>query len=232
MIAEPVARLDRRHRRRQETVEQVLDVAVAVMAEQGVVGLSLGEVARRMGIRPPSLYVYFDSKNALYDAIFARGSRELIATMKPLNARVNEATDLTAYFLEQAQAFVRWSIEHPAYSQLMFWRPVPNYEPSAAAYEPAVELLARGRTLFAVLRQRGLFRADADIDDALRAWTMLTAGVISQQLANAPHESFDEGSFTTQLPELVAMFLAHYGSPTTITKMRRNSHGHASRSDR
>jgi AcrR family transcriptional regulator len=70
MIAEPVARLDRRHRRRQETVEQVLDVAVAVMAEQGVAGLSLGEVARRMGIRPPSLYVYFDSKNALYDAIF------------------------------------------------------------------------------------------------------------------------------------------------------------------
>ena len=57
----------------------MLDVAVAVMAEQGVVGLSLGEVARRMGIRPPSLYVYFDSKNALYDAIFARGSRELIA---------------------------------------------------------------------------------------------------------------------------------------------------------
>ena len=78
----------------------------------------------------------------------------------------------------------------------------------------------------------GLFRADADIDDALRAWTMLTAGVISQQLANAPHESFDEGSFTTQLPELVAMFLAHYGSPTTITKMRRTSHGNASRSDR
>ena len=53
--------------------------------------------------------------------------------MEPLNARVNEATDLTAYFLEQAQALIRWSIEHPAYSQLMFWRPVPNYEPSAAA---------------------------------------------------------------------------------------------------
>ena len=31
-MAEP-ARLDRRHQRRQETIEQVLDVAVQVMAE-------------------------------------------------------------------------------------------------------------------------------------------------------------------------------------------------------
>ena len=71
--------------------------------------------------------------------------------------------------------------------------------------------------MFAELRDRGLFRADTEVDDALRAWTMLTAGVMTQQLANAPHESFDEGTFTTQLPELVAMFLAHYGPPTPIT---------------
>ena len=52
-----VERTDRRHRRRQETISEVLNVALQVMAEQGVAGLSLGEVARRMGIRPPSLYV-------------------------------------------------------------------------------------------------------------------------------------------------------------------------------
>src|SRR3954466_12938498 len=74
--------LDRRQRRRQETIEQVLDVAVEVMADQGVAGLTLGEVARRMGIRPPSLYVYFDGKHALYDALYERGWRELVIAMK------------------------------------------------------------------------------------------------------------------------------------------------------
>ena len=74
--------VDRRQRRRQETIEQVLDVAVEVMADQGVAGLTLGEVARRMGIRPPSLYVYFDGKNALYDALFERGWRELLAVLQ------------------------------------------------------------------------------------------------------------------------------------------------------
>jgi AcrR family transcriptional regulator len=214
VIAEPAVRLDRRHRRRQETVELVLEVAVAVMAEQGAAGLSLGEVARRMGIRPPSLYVYFDSKNALYDAIFARGSRELIAVMEPVHAQAREVADLRAYFAEQARTFIRWTVEHPAYSELMFWRPVPNYEPSAGAYAPAQDLLGRARAMFVTLRERGLFAADTDVDDALRTWTILSAGVMSQQLSNAPQESFDEGRFTTQLPELVAMFLAHYSSPT------------------
>src|SRR4051794_6276625 len=82
-MAEP-ARLDRRHQRRQETIEQVLDVAVQVMAEQGVAGLTLGEVARRMGIRPPSLYVYYDGKSALYDALFERGWRLLGEAMQQL----------------------------------------------------------------------------------------------------------------------------------------------------
>ena len=77
MSAEPVVP-DRRQRRRQETKEEVLDHAAEIMAEQGVAGLSVGEVARRMGIRPPSLYGYFPSKNALYDALFERGARMVL----------------------------------------------------------------------------------------------------------------------------------------------------------
>src|SRR6476646_4414415 len=76
------APLDRRQRRRLETIEEVLDIAAEIMTEQGVAGLSVGEIARRMGIRPPSLYVYFPSKNALYDALFARGAQELLDTMQ------------------------------------------------------------------------------------------------------------------------------------------------------
>src|SRR3954454_22798393 len=78
MASVPVTHLDRRQRRRQESIEEVLDHAVEIMAEQGVAGLSIGEIARRMDIRPPSLYVYFPSKNALYDALFARGAQSIL----------------------------------------------------------------------------------------------------------------------------------------------------------
>jgi AcrR family transcriptional regulator len=202
-------RLDRRQRRRLETIDEALHVALQVMAEQGVAGLSLGEVARRMGIRPPSLYVYFDSKNALYDAIFARGWRALDEAIQALGD--GGGSDVRAYLLRLAQAFVRWSVEHPAYSQLMFWRPVPGFEPSSVAYEPAVRVMQQGRETFAALQQQGALRADADLDELLRAWTALIAGVISQQLANAPRESFAAGRFTTLLPQLVQMYVSHYG---------------------
>src|SRR4051812_43779714 len=120
---------DRRHRRRQETIEQVLAVAVEVMGEQGVAGLTLGEVARRMGIRTPSLYAYFDGKNALYDALFERGWAELLAELRA-GLRGDPLQDVHAV----TQIFVRWSVEHPAYAPLMHWRPVPGFTPSGSAY--------------------------------------------------------------------------------------------------
>ena len=46
-------RLDRRARRRQETIEEILDISEAVMTEEGVNGLSISEVARRLGVQPP-----------------------------------------------------------------------------------------------------------------------------------------------------------------------------------
>lgn len=207
-----VPRTDRRHRRRLETIEEIVDVAVEVMTEFGVGGLSLGEVARRMGMRTPSLYVYFDSKHAVYDAVFARGWTEVHETMAPVHAAAHDATDLPGYLLHCAELFVGWMLEHPAQAQLMCWRPVPGYQPSAAAYEPAVAMLATALASFEQLRDHGLFRAECDLPLLLRTWTVLMSGVMTQQLANAPDQSYADGDFTATLPDLVSMFLTEYGT--------------------
>jgi hypothetical protein len=78
---------------------------------------------------------------------------------------------------------------------------------------------------FRSLHQRGLFRTDIDIDEALRDWTVLTAGVVSQQMSNAPDRAFDEGPFTTRLPTLVAMFCDHYGVTSTSTSSAHSTRG-------
>jgi AcrR family transcriptional regulator len=218
--APATATLDRRQRRRLETIEEVLDVAVELMDEQGVAGLSIGEVARRMGIRPPSLYVYFDSKNALYDGLFARGWRLLNEHLGEKRTEVLGRATLEEALLDVGVTFVRWAVENPAYSQLLFWRPVPGFEPSAEAYEPAVASLSDAHEMFTEMQRRGWVRADAPIEDATRDWTILLAGVISQQLSNAPHESFAKGSYTKALPRLVTMFAAHYAAPSSRTPRR------------
>jgi AcrR family transcriptional regulator len=219
MHSGPATTLDRRQRRRQETIAEVVDVAAEIMAEQGVVGLSVGEVARRMGIRPPSLYVYFPSKHALYDALFARGAQEVLDHVRSDDAGGSEGRPLDEVLLHVAETFVGWSVEHPAYTALLFWRPVPGFAPSAEAYAPAVELIELTRARFADLQHRGLLRADAEIDDVQRDWTVLLSGVISQQLSNAPGEPLAEGRFTSALPTLVAMFARHYGAVTPTTPL-------------
>jgi AcrR family transcriptional regulator len=208
-----VISLDRRQRRRQETIEQVLDVAVDVMAEQGVAGLTLGEVARRMGIRPPSLYGYFDGKHALYDALFERGGRLLLEHMRAAAARMT-GEDPLADYREGMDVFVRWAVEHPAYSALMFWRPVPGFVPSERAYGPAIALDEEGRAEVVRLRDAGILSPDVDVDRAYRASVALVSGVISQQLSNAPDEPFATGTWTSVLPDLIDMWLAHHRSST------------------
>lgn len=235
MNPSPATTLDRRQRRRQETIAEVVDVAAEIMAEQGVVGLSVGEVARRMGIRPPSLYVYFPSKHALYDALFARGAQEVLDHVRSDDEALSAGRPkgrsagrtLDEVLLHVAETFVGWSVEHPAYTALLFWRPVPGFAPTAEAYAPAVELIELTRARFAELQDRGLVRADAELDDVQRDWTVLLSGVISQQLSNAPGESLEEGRFTSALPTLVAMFARHYGaatptSPSTSSKETRH----------
>jgi hypothetical protein len=46
-----------------------------------------------------------------------------------------------------------------------------------------------------------------------RDWTIVTSGLVSQQLANAPGEPVATGAFTSRLPGLVAMFARHYAPP-------------------
>src|SRR3954447_7405274 len=220
------APLDRRARRRQESLEEILDLAAEIMTEQGVAGLSVGEIARRMGIRPPSLYVYFPSKNALYDALFARGAELLVATMEGHAAQADESAPLADQLLAAARRFIEWCVAHPSYSQLMFWRPVPGFIPTAAAYEPAIRLMALTTAWFERLQEHGALRADVPVDDIVRDWTVVTAGVVSQQLANAPDEQPERGRFLAALPGLAAMFASHYATPQPSARARgRARHG-------
>jgi AcrR family transcriptional regulator len=54
---------------------QVMDGARAVFLAQGFDAASMGEIARQAGVSKGTLYVYFDSKEALFEAIFEEESR-------------------------------------------------------------------------------------------------------------------------------------------------------------
>ena len=63
---------DRKLERRAAARAEILDAAWAIAREKGLSDLTLREVGSRVGMRGPSLYSYFDSKNAIYDAMFGQ----------------------------------------------------------------------------------------------------------------------------------------------------------------
>ena len=77
---------DRRAERHAATRQQILDAAWRLAHERGLGSWSLRDLAEAVGMRAPSLYGYFASKNAVFDAMFAQGYRELLAAADALEA--------------------------------------------------------------------------------------------------------------------------------------------------
>ncbi len=192
-------------RRRAAVMEEALDHAVALMTEEGVGALSVSEVARRMGIRGPSLYKYFPSRHAFYDALFARG---LAAQQAAVRAAVEGLPHGVPRIRAGAEAVVRWAVEHPALAQLLHWRPVPGFEPSPGVFAPAEGEMIDVRAEFAEAVRLGELAPGADSDDVVRLFTVVLSGLISQQLANQPGAAFADGVFSRLTPTAIDLFLA------------------------
>jgi AcrR family transcriptional regulator len=198
---------DRRARRRQETIEEILDIAEAQMDEEGVGGLSLSEVARRLGVKPPSIYKYFDSLMAMYDALFRRGQLAHVEAMRTAMVRADPGLPAIAAGLD---ASGRWCLDHPALAQLMWWRPIPGFEPSPEAMAPSVEMVALERRAFVDAVAAGQLGAGTDPDEVTWLSGALLSGVIGMALANEPGVPWGEGRFSPLLPRLLEMLPALY----------------------
>jgi AcrR family transcriptional regulator len=188
-------------------VEEALDHAQAIVAEQGAGAVTVSEIARRMGMRAPSLYKYFPSLHAIYDGLFACGNAQLAEYVE---SAVRDREPGLDRLLEGARAFIRWSTREVGLAPLLFWRPIPGFEPSADSYAPAQALLQRTRDELRTAVRKGQLSRAADSDEAMRMLTIVIGGVGSQQLANQPGASFEDGLFTSLTDEVLNMFVTYY----------------------
>lgn len=190
MLAAPNA--DRRSSRREQTRQEIVDAAWEVARTAGVTGVTLRDVAQRVGMRAPSLYSHFESKHAIYDAMFGE------AWSAYEQAKIAEEPDLTDDLRQCAhlmsRTFFDFAVADPARYQLMNQRLIPGFEPSPDSYAPAVRVLEAGHQ---VARDRGL----ADPDDFILLIAIVT-GLIDQQIANDPGGD----RFARMLPRAVDMW--------------------------
>lgn len=188
--------VDVRARRRNDTRRDILDAAWRLAEEHGIANLSLRELATRVGMRAPSLYTYFASKAAIFDAMFAQGFGELDelydAFVLDADDPLGTLTAATEKFVEFCQASI------PRY-QLLFTRVVPDWSPSPEAYAVSEASYERMVERLAPLGIAG--------ERELDLWTAMTGGLAAQQLANDP-----AGDRWRRLSrDMAEMFLDHLG---------------------
>jgi AcrR family transcriptional regulator len=177
--------------RREARTAEIVEAAWKLAAVDGIGGFSLHGLARELGIRQPSLYEYFDSKLALYDAMFADGNRKLLAHVDALELPDDPRQAVKVFM----GAFVDFAVADQARMTLLFTRSVPGFEPSTDAYAPAVEVLARSNAL---LRAAGM-RAPTDVD----CFIAMVGGLIAAQMSNEPGGN----RWVRHLDRLIDMYL-------------------------
>lgn len=167
-----------RARRRRDTTAEILDAAWRLARRDGLASISMRELGREVGLRAQSLYGYFDSKAAVYDAMFRHGQEELAAATADWPVDLSSVDDPRATVKALTRRFVEFCTEDPVRYQLLFQRVIPGWEPTPETYALAVERLAEVRRVLASL--------GVDSDEAVDLWTALVTGLTDQQISNDP----------------------------------------------
>ncbi len=126
----------------------LVEAALAVIREAGAEGMTLREVARRVGVNHRAAYRHFADKTALLAAVAERGFVRLLEAMQQAVDSKTEAIDALASL---GRAYVKFAVQHPAHFRVMFGPRLnedgrfPSLEaPIAAAFGLLTETLARG----------------------------------------------------------------------------------------
>ncbi len=195
---------DRRAERNAATRAEILDAAWALVRANGLASLAMRELGASVGMKAQSLYVYFPSKHAIYDAMFGASNREMLRRVDELPVTSDPVDHLRAF----AHMFLGFCVEDPVRYQLMFQRTIPGFEPSPESYAPAIEGLERVRS---AVRACGITDARA-----FDAWIAVTSGLAAQQNSNEPGGD----RWLRLVDDVTDMYLAHY-APANLRRTTR-----------
>jgi AcrR family transcriptional regulator len=182
--------------------DEILDAATELLLQTGhAKAVSIRSVAQRVGVTPPSIYLHFEDKDALLDAVCARYFEKLDDEMQRVSAAQSHTVDVLR---AQGLAYVRFATETPELYRIAMmseWRSGSDVDAAlaSAAFE---HMCATVRALM----DEGSCPPGDPTAVALQLWSA-AHGVASLLIAK-PHLPFgDAEDFTERV--LGAVFCGH-----------------------
>jgi AcrR family transcriptional regulator len=200
------APVDRRRLRHEAKRAAIVGEAWELAVRDGLAAISLRDLADRVDLRQPSLYAYFDSKLALYDAMFADGCRQMLEMI----AHRPAANDPREALVEFVEFCVRFATEDVVRHQLLFQRTLPGFKPSPESRALMLAFREIGRERLAAVGITDL--ATADI------FTGIVGGFTNQQVFNDPRGD----RWVRHVRRAMEMFLADVERRSKPTPAKRS----------
>ena len=191
----------RRQQSKKEIIEDIIQIAREMMQSGGVGALSFNGIARELGIKPPSLYTYFDSKNAIYDAIFRRGFHLLDETIQQADGNTFDER-LESIF----RAYMTFARQNPDMFQIMFQRPIPDFVPSDESMAVSLQSLANAQSEIRTLFEDEGIDPAIPPEQALDILISMMHGLATMHLANHSELPVGEGRFGDIIAHSVNVF--------------------------
>jgi AcrR family transcriptional regulator len=107
----------RREQEKEDLRRRILDAAGSLFLEQGYEGLSMRQVAERIGYSATTIYRYYNDKDDLLFAIVQEG---FLRFGKALSKAAQSSDDPRERLAALGHAYINFGLKNPVYYQLMF----------------------------------------------------------------------------------------------------------------
>jgi AcrR family transcriptional regulator len=172
--------------------EQCVDQALAIIAERGVEGLSMRDVARRLHVSHQAPYKHFPSRDHIVAEIVATAFAQFAAHLDGRPRSPDPHQDLGS----MGQAYFEFAEQQPLKYRLMFGTPLPDPDQHP-------EMIRRGRHAFALLeeavaavhRSQGRPASPEEIElDAMFVWSTVHGMATIRQTAAQKNLHLEAGT--------------------------------------
>ncbi|QTE31507.1 TetR family transcriptional regulator [Pengzhenrongella sicca] len=169
--------------RRSGTRQQIIDAAVALIANRGFSATSVDDIAAAAGVAKGSIFYIFGSKTDMFEQILSEGVRRLTDDLRAAGAGLTGASALAALVTE----LLRNVHEHPAFAKLM----TAEVFRTGRHWQDSIRLVRdESMAVFADV----VHEARPDLDAALVGAAVFGATLVTglEWLAFQPERTFDE----------------------------------------
>jgi AcrR family transcriptional regulator len=182
-------------RRKQARAPEILDAALACFAQKGFAATRLDDIAARAGITKGTIYLYFDSKQALFEALARQSIGQQLDQVKAqLAAFTGSSADLLRLILTTMGHFAM-SSDRVVLPRLVLAE-AANFPLLAEFWRR--EIIDRGIGLFTTILERGIERGEFRRIEPQHAARLCIAPILIIVLWRTTFAQFDDQPYDYQ----------------------------------